>query len=587
MPIFFRSFLELNDYLLIKHRYIVIFFRKFMFNHMKFKSYIEEIKNISHKYTNTLPEFEDELNIVQEEINGFSAYIPVIGMFSAGKSSLLNSWLGNDLLPEDQDATTAIATELHFGQKTAMRIFFDDGESKEILQLPKDAEQANADEVSNGAYAICTVNSTRLEQLNGITPIDMPGTDSDIQRHTEALYRYAHKGSGYLLVLDTGSGTIPASLMAFLCELNLMDKPLMIALHKCDKYTEEQLTEVESHILMQCGELKHVSPHLIRTSSWENETPELLQELFTGLDVERLCIQKFKPRVYQFGERLITHIQDLRDNSELDTAQITKKMQSLIEASLDIENMMKREERELSQKLRTHTVNNVINDIGGELYQNLETLCEILGTGDQNTFTNKVTGIVNRVCEESLQRNISANVDLFISKIEESVTISSEELANTLRVSAEGMSGAMSGILKVVKEGGKTYKVVATVLAVTTGVVMPIIEVLIIFLPDIIQFFSNPEEKRKQLIRDKLTGEIFPKIKSQVNAELQKQMPDIEQEILQQLRSGWKERVDDSKSALDSCRNEKENEEIDWKERQENYNNDIKAINNLLTSMKD
>jgi predicted GTPase len=194
-----------------------------MSSRIEFESLIKELSGVSHQYINTLPQLESELNLVPQKMNEFSVYIPVIGMFSAGKSSLLNAWLEKDLLPEDQDATTAIATELHFAQNTSMRIFLDDTESKEVSQLPQDAEQANADEVSNGAYAVCTTNSARLKQLNGIIPIDMPGTDSDIQRHTEALYRYVHKGNAYLLVLDAGSGTIPASLMAFLNELNLMD----------------------------------------------------------------------------------------------------------------------------------------------------------------------------------------------------------------------------------------------------------------------------------------------------------------------------------------------------------------------------
>ncbi|MGO1297144.1 MAG: dynamin family protein [Vibrio sp.] len=551
----------------------------------EFKEQIIKVSETSNSYKGSLLQFESELNDITRGIEQFTAYLPVIGMFSAGKSSLLNAWMENDLLPEDQDATTAISTELHFAPETTMKIIQEDGSSCNVVNLPSDAEEANMEDVSKGVYAICTVDSARLQSLKGIIPVDMPGTDSNIERHTEALYRYAHKGNAYLLVLDAATGTIPASLMAFLSELDLSNKMLLIALHKSDKYSVEHLEDVKGGVLNQCSDLLGITPNLIFTSDRDEDTPERLQKMFTGLNVEQLCISQFTPDFNKLTLRLLNHIEDIRNSSELDTTQLTKKMQSLLEVNLDIENTIKNEEATLSQQLQTTTLNNVINDISSELYQNLDILCEMADSGDQHTFTNKITGIVNRVCEESLQRNVAANIEVVASKIEKSVSISSEELANTLRTGVTGANHVMEGILKVVKEGSKTYRTVTIVLAITTSVVMPVIELLIIFLPDIIQYLSNPEEKRRRIIREKLVNEVFPKVKSQIRQELKKQMPEIEHDILQQLRDSWQQRIEDAKSALDACRKQKEDQEKDWKLQQQSCNQDIKKLRQILETI--
>lgn len=548
----------------------------------EFGALISELINISSDYQQTASQLHTELSVLPQQVENFSVCVPVIGMFSAGKSSLLNAWLEQELLPEDQDATTAIATEIHYAGTASMRVILDNGGSCDVSSLPQDAEEANSSDIPDGDYAICTSNSKRLKQLREITLVDMPGTDSDIKRHTEALFRYANKGVAYLLVLDAGSGTIPASLLTFLGELDLSDKALLIAIHKSDKYTDEHLEDVENNVLIQCKDLHCPPPHLIRTSIREDDTPERVHNLLMQLNTEHLCVSSFSPKVTQLGERLGKHIETLRDNSELDTFEITKKIQSLMEASRDIEETIKREEHKLSQELRTRTLENIVTDVSRELNQNLDELCEIAEVGDQQILTNKVTGIVNRVCEESIQRNISASIDVLLAKVEESVSLSSEGIASTLKFSVEGASSVMEGILQVVKKGGATYKTVTTILAITSGVVMPVIELLIIFLPDILKFFSNPEEQRRKQIREKLTSDVFPKIKSQIRKELQKQIPEIEKDILQGLRAEWDGRLNETISALSACREEKVTEETDWKQSQIVYNNDIKTVSTLL-----
>ncbi|ENB3587123.1 hypothetical protein ABHM18_004921, partial [Escherichia coli] len=51
---------------------------------------------ISKEFESTAPQIPNDLCSQLHQLKNFSAYVPLIGIFSAGKSSLLNLWLGQN-----------------------------------------------------------------------------------------------------------------------------------------------------------------------------------------------------------------------------------------------------------------------------------------------------------------------------------------------------------------------------------------------------------------------------------------------------------------------------------------------------------
>ena len=86
----------------------------------------------------------EELGIWQKEIGSFQAYVPLIGAYSSGKSSLLNAFLQQKLFRVKIDTCTDIAFEIFWANQDKFEIITD-GKSSSVTaeQIRKGHTQQN------------------------------------------------------------------------------------------------------------------------------------------------------------------------------------------------------------------------------------------------------------------------------------------------------------------------------------------------------------------------------------------------------------------------------------------------------------
>ena len=155
--------------------------------------------------------------------------------------------------------------------------------------------------------------------------------------------------------------------------------------------------------------------------------------------------------------------------------------------------------------------------------------------------------------EDALQRELSEIVHTsLVSQTEAEMRQLHQQIAEDLVGSLEGISATLSSydnasteqeareVLGKVREvltnlpvdkrreislGGRTgYRVIATTLAITTSIVIPLLELVIVFLPDIIEFFRKRQQKEE--IRNQLIGTVIPSVKRKIRSELPKHFDD-------------------------------------------------------------
>ena len=110
--------------------------------------------------------------VLKREIAEAELVVPVVGAFSAGKSTLINSFLGSEHLPVNITPETAVATELRYSDRERVEAIMENDEADRYAIAEIGAVKEKAAQYQ---YVKVFLNS---EQLKGIAPlvlVDMPG----------------------------------------------------------------------------------------------------------------------------------------------------------------------------------------------------------------------------------------------------------------------------------------------------------------------------------------------------------------------------------------------------------------------------
>lgn len=539
---------------------------------------------ISKEFETTAPHIFNDFTSQLFQINNFTACVPLIGIFSAGKSSLLNLWLGQNILPVDQAPTTALATELHYGDQQTLVIALADGTVREVHYAPQNALDVNNDATPEDQYACLTVPSARLRDLHGLIPVDMPGVDSGIKRHVDAFYRYAERGAAFIVVVSAESGTLHASLAAVLHEIALQPVPLILVLTKCDKLTLESLDNVEEEISGRLSDLGCQPRIVVRASRNDRETADRLQDALLQLNIQDLKVIQFAGQIQSSASRLLDHITMLRKSSTLDPGALDAQIYQYDRACQELNDTLARQKRRLSGTLRQNTMDKVSGDVHNALVKNLDVLYNCLMQGE-DIFQTRTAAIISDVYRTSLNQALRVNLSDIV------VDMQNEAVGENIDIGSILQNGSQTAVLVLetlatVSKGSRWYKLISTALAVTTSVINPIVELLIIFLPDIIKLFSDPQERKRELVKQNLQEKVFPEIRQRAREALAEILPEIELELIAGLEEEWRTRIEESRSALEHCREEKRQHEAEWLAQQDLWSAQIDEVRDAIREIE-
>ncbi|RJL23777.1 dynamin family protein [Pectobacterium polaris] len=192
---------------------------------------------------------EAPLQELENTLSTFSVRLPLIGAFSAGKSSLINTLLQENLLSVAIDPETSLPTELRFSPHERIVLQRKHHESQ---TLTRDAlkNQQYGDHNSENIVEVF-LPSQELALLEGMTLVDMPGWESGIKQHSLAIDNYLDRSAAYCVVVSVDEGVLKESLRKIIEELSIHEKPVMLVITKCDKKHPEDVDKVVQHVQQQ------------------------------------------------------------------------------------------------------------------------------------------------------------------------------------------------------------------------------------------------------------------------------------------------------------------------------------------------
>lgn len=509
-----------------------------------------------------------------QKIQDFKVKIVLVGAFSAGKSALLNAFLSRDLLEENQRPETAVASELLYDNREFVEAVTD---TEVKLCSP---EEARGLDVTNIQYLRWHLSDSALQELEGYVLVDMPGFNSGIQAHNKAILQYADQANAYLLIIDAEDGGIKQSVSTFINEVRHYENNMAIVITKSDLKTEADIALVKETVEDAADEMFDQSVPVITTSRFDSQVRKKLDGLIRQFHRERIFRQSFVPPVTEMGEQVIRVMEVLKRNASLNTSDLEEEIRTREKAKAQLAKKLQRERQHLSDRLQNTVRPAILADAENALRQQAENLASSLEAGGAN-FSMLVNNILRPVLVSSTQSYVENSFDEFVSVM----AIDTKELDQDAGLSEfleryQEINAGLKSLPETVDKFNTVYKAVTTSFAVLTSVIAPWLEIVLIFLPDVLKLLSPLFQQRQ---RDKILNEVqnrvIPGIIQKLEPGVGSSLREMEAEMVAQLEEKLGEMIDLETSALESAKER-------LAQRQEDYTQKIAAIDRDIADVR-
>ena len=330
----------------------------------------------------------EELAALTAELSRFAVRLPLIGSFSAGKSSLINFLLDESLLSVAVNPETCLPTELRFADDELLILHHP---TKEGVPLDRAVLKAqDFGNVESGSWVEVATPSPVLARLDGMTLVDMPGWESGIEQHSEAIDNYLERSSAYCIVVSVDEGGLKDSLKKIIEELAISKKPMMLVLTKCDKKTPEDVASVLAKVKGQIEAISgtpllSISTVSRKTKSSGDTTEGWARALQQLLPLNQAFFhQRVGIRAERLIETLVRHLQQLLNSENLTIEELKSKQALLRQQQDQLLQDLQRTEQQLQEQV-TPIATFICEQFSSRLKAQLESLASsLLHQGDIN-----------------------------------------------------------------------------------------------------------------------------------------------------------------------------------------------------------
>jgi GTPase SAR1 family protein len=276
----------------------------------KFLSYLQELKKLVSKAN-----FEvDLIENLQKQIKDLELIVPVIGGFSAGKSSLINSFLGSEILPVKITPETALSTELRYSNKNYIEAIKKDN-SIETFDISLMSEIKN--NARNYQYIKLYLNNQNLKDIEPLILVDMPGFDSPIELHNQAIMNYLNKGVYFIILNSIEDGVIPKSILREIDNIVEFNKDFTFCISKTNLKPGEIIKEVKNTIQEQLEvEFDYNKDIVLLDDNSGSNLDKILKSININNLYRKIFLEELKSNYFQVESTFNTTIYSLKTTDE-------------------------------------------------------------------------------------------------------------------------------------------------------------------------------------------------------------------------------------------------------------------------------
>lgn len=447
--------------------------------------------------------------------------VPFVGDFNAGKSSLINSILGVDILPTNILPETAVSYELYFSSNEKLEVWLDD---KLVETAP--ISQLKSLQLTPRNFVKLYLNNPIVKEWNdrNIVVVDMPGIDSGVEAHNNAILHYVQDGTFFVLVSEVEGGTLRLSTLSFIEEIKKYGAQLAVVVSKIDKKPEQEVLDVKANVESVAKRLLGDSTMVVSASAVNKDFNGVL-DILSSIDAEELIVNKYKGQVVNFIDSFIVELQLQMKLMLSDKSDFSEKIESLRNAQAKAVEDLKRK-AESAQSVEG-SADDILDDISEALREKAGYIATLLyGQADGKALNQEILTIIRPVIVNSLKREITeysdvvggalqefmVNVDTIINDKDNKMLSGAEEIIGNM-LGKDILEGLLKKGLDQLAKKLVAYKGLGELVKMLSKILGPLVTILINIIPDIIRMiFGKSKEQKIEEIKMKFTSEIVSKI---------------------------------------------------------------------------
>ncbi|WQS96937.1 dynamin family protein [Helicobacter pylori] len=496
--------------------------------------------------------------------------IPVVGNFSAGKSTLLNRFLGSSVLPTGITPETSLATELHYSTNERIEAFSNNDEKTESFELNEQSFEAIKENAAKYSYLKVYLNNEALKDSVPLVFVDMPGFDSPISSHTHAILEYLERGVHFVILVSVEEGNLTKRMVRELKNLLEFDKGLSFILSKTNLRTPSQVEEISHYIQDQIQDHLDLTTHLI----YSNKDNNALLEVADKIDAEKLFSALYLKRLKFLNSQLQNSLKSVIESFDYSKEKALEEIQALDLSVKDIEKTYEKLRANLEEEYSSVAVNSVVKKVIEEVREQKSYLASLINK--PNEFNSEIESI--------MQQSLIKNAKLEIEKINLSFSkdfcaefASLNKLSSGFSVNLEhGLELGINALSVILAKNPVTRP-----FALILQGLKPLLKDLLTLLPNIIASFFRNEEKERAKLENLIEVKVIPEIQHK----LKKVLPGLFNECLENSLKGLKDRceleITHKKQEIALAQKEKEKHLNDLEAQKQALENKINALSDL------
>lgn len=518
----------------------------------------------------------DADNLINRMTKDKFVKVPFVGDFSSGKSSLLNAYTGSDLLPTNILPETAVAYELYYSENEKLELY-SGGTLKETKYSLSQIKEFN---VTPGDVVYVYMSNEKIRNLNhrGIVLVDMPGIDSGIEAHNNAILNYIREGSVFMMFTDIEQATLRSSAISFIREIQQYGLSINVFLSKADKKPETEVQEIRASVGKVVRSLISEDSVVGVTSSVEEKYGyKDVEAVLSKVDAEKIFAERYTGEVDAFISSVIAQF-------EMQIKLITsnaKDFDSLIEqlSKKKTEAISSLEGKASQAQSLEGSADDILQDIRSALMGASQRLAMVAfsSKGDGKAFESELMSIIRPVLINSFKREMTEYQEV----IGESMKELSADLSSVISVSSTQGESLAKDVLEKLGGGNMVESLLQKglsmllakfagkkALTLLVGALSPVITIVVSFLPDLISLiFGKSNEQKTAEVRDKIESQVIGRVIDGLRPNVEQMLMENRQEAYNEIKAEIENTIEQIDENIKSVMDEKLSSEAEISER--------------------